>query len=394
MTPRRRYQAVMLLALVGLALALELTVVHYRTHTDADYHALCAVSDRINCESVAMSPYSIWLGVPVSVWGTLCYLAVGALAGWGLSRRSLGPSWPHGLLSVLAVGAEVVSAYLAYVAVRYIDSICIYCTGLYVVNTAWLGLMLVGRFSVRRWAAELQADLGALWQHASLAAVLVLLGSTVVFGLAIGFPRYWLGGVAKDDPKHAEGVTASGEHWIGAADAALTIVEYTDYECPHCRRAHREIRERIARSVRPARLVHKHYPLDQACNPNVSRPFHRRACELSRFVECAGQQGKFWQANDAVFAALDHTRAAALDLAALARELGLDESKLRSCVGDAATAQRVARDLADGSALGIRGTPTYLIDGVPYTGKLPASVLAPAPSALPGQGTSRPQGSS
>jgi uncharacterized membrane protein/predicted DsbA family dithiol-disulfide isomerase len=381
----RRCQAILLLSLVGLALSVVLTVVHYRTHTDPDYQALCAVSDRINCESVALSPYSLWLDVPVSVWGLLSYLASGALALSGLSSRRLHADWPMGLLTLLAAGAVAVSGYLAYISVRRIDSVCIYCTGLYVVNVCWFGVAVWGRFSWRAWLESAKLDARELFGRPRLT---VALGATAVATIAllqVGFPRHWLGARAGGADGEHSGSTNQGEHWIGSPDAALTIVEYTDYECPHCRRAHRDVRERIARSAVPARLVHKHFPLDQACNLAVNRPFHRRACELSRFVECAGRQGKFWPANDAVFAALDHTEAARLDLTALGRELGLDGPGLARCLTDDEVAELVARDIADGQSLGIHGTPTYVVGEARYTGRLPPSLLeAPGSSSAVG----------
>ena len=85
----------------------------------------------------------------------------------------------------------------------------------------------------------------------------------MTLGVLYGFvPSYWKTPGWSDLPTLASGNDERGHHWIGAADPRLTIVEFSDYECPHCRAAHKAIRVLAARHPEQIRLVHRHLPLD------------------------------------------------------------------------------------------------------------------------------------
>ncbi|MCP4606313.1 MAG: hypothetical protein GY847_38350, partial [Proteobacteria bacterium] len=100
------------LCLVGVGISIELTRIHIFTHTDPTYHSICAVSELVNCETVALSPYSVFAGLPVSVWGILGYLTIGLLATWSAFKPRLLPTWVYGALVSLSVGSLVVSIFL------------------------------------------------------------------------------------------------------------------------------------------------------------------------------------------------------------------------------------------------------------------------------------------
>ena len=96
------FLAAALLSLWGLWIAVELTQIHYMTHTDPNFHAVCALSEGVNCETVALSPYSVFMGLPVSVWGIYGYLFMAALSLWGMSKWRLHSAWPLGGMTLLS----------------------------------------------------------------------------------------------------------------------------------------------------------------------------------------------------------------------------------------------------------------------------------------------------
>jgi protein-disulfide isomerase len=155
-------------------------------------------------------------------------------------------------------------------------------------------------------------------------------------------------------------VTEDGHAWIGAAQPTLTILEYSDYQCPHCRRGHDKLRTLIEAHPTEVRLVHRHYPLDQACNPKVTRAFHESACRFAAMATCAGQQDRFWEANDYLYAR--GATAEAVETDAFVKALGLDAVSFEACMRDDAKA-RVEADVQSGIAVGVQGTPTLVIDG-------------------------------
>jgi len=298
-----------------------------------------------------------------------------------------------GACFVLALCAVAASAFLAYVSFTKIDAICLYCHGLYVLNLAWLALAtaMLWRSRLAPWRAVL-LDARAAWEHVGKVAALLAPFLVAVALLVPLFPKYWQTGAASRLEVLPTGTTEQGEHWIGAKSPAVTIVEYTDYECPFCRRAHKEIRRRLPGMADRVRLVHKHFPLDQACNPMIRRPFHKRACEFSLFAECAGKQGKFWEANDALLAALEGKRAGVVELGRIAARLGLDAPRLKACMKEGEARQVVNRDIEDGLRLKVAGTPTYFVGDKRHEGMLSAEKLeALLAAACGGGGQEQPQ---
>ncbi|MDX9720296.1 MAG: vitamin K epoxide reductase family protein [Myxococcota bacterium] len=383
--PARRdrilFYAMIVLVLLGLGFAAELTLIHYKTHTDASYQAVCAVSEELNCETVAASPYSVFLGVPVSVWGLFGYSFCLALLLSGLRQRRPHGHWPLGLLSAFSAASVVVSVGLATIAITQIKSICLFCNGLYLVNFGLFALVGVVSYRSRLlpWKA-LMKDLGVASARLEI-ALLLLVPTTIGAVLLIDqYPRYWIQAeLSSLESKHS-GVGEEGDHWTGAPQPLLTIIEYTDYECPFCRKAHRAMREFLMKHPDEARLVHRHFPLDQACNPSLKRPFHGRACEFSLFAACAGEQAAFWPANDALFTQLEHTRGHELSLDAISAQLELDPQALAQCMSHGYQRQDLQNDISAGMELEINGTPTYVIEWRQENGERQKLKVEGAPS--------------
>lgn len=157
------------------------------------------------------------------------------------------------------------------------------------------------------------------------------------------------------------GVDDQGRPWLGAANPKVTIEEFSDYECSPCRRGHREVRALIAEFGDEVRLVHHDYPVDDQCNSAFDRSIHAHACALARTALCAGQQGQFWQMNDALTEQLETTSPAAISIEPLAVELGLDFAKLSACLDSQEAADELRQDVDVGIAAKVPSTPAYLI---------------------------------
>ncbi len=143
--------------------------------------------------------------------------------------------------------------------------------------------------------------------------------------------------------------------------ASVTIVMFSDFECPFCRRASETIRQLSKRYGHKVRMVFKHYPLS----------FHRNALGAHRAAIAAGKQHKFWLFHDKLFAAtrsLDEAH-----FAQWASECRLDRRRFDRDRSAAATSRQITRDQALAHALGIRGAPVFFINGRKLTGALPLS---------------------
>ena len=363
---------VLFLCLSGAAVSAGLTRVHVFAHTDPAYHSICAVSEGVNCETVALSPYSVFAGLPVSVWGIIGYSLMGFLALSGLSRLRPHTAWPLGLLLPLFAFSVCVSAVLAYIASARIGSLCPLCMASYAINFLLLttGVVWLKRSGIGIGAA-ITADFAALTARPGLTSAVLILGCISVVVLHLIVRPYWKKPGWADLPPLSSGTDSGGRHWFGAKTPAVEIVEFSDYECPHCRGAHKDIRILVARQPDRIRLVHRHYPLDTACNPRLARPFHKHACRLAEAAECAGQQGRFWEMNDAIYSIQETIKADKVDPMELAVRLGLDRPTFWKCFEGLAASGAVSRDVQDGIRLGLRGTPTFVVGGQLFLGRIP-----------------------
>ncbi len=144
----------------------------------------------------------------------------------------------------------------------------------------------------------------------------------------------------------------AGDHMRGSREAAITLVEYADFECPFCGRAFPELKSVLQDLGRRVRFVFRHFPVIEA---------HPHAESAAEVAEAAGAQGKFWEMHDLLF-----RRQAALEdehLLAYARELGLDAERVERELEQQAHRARVLEDIQSGLRSGVSGTPMFFING-------------------------------
>ena len=139
----------------------------------------------------------------------------------------------------------------------------------------------------------------------------------------------------------------------GRAEAPVTLVEFSDYQCPFCQRFFATTLPILMKeyvNTGKVRYVFRDFPLDQL------HPEARKAAEASH---CAGEQGKYWEMHDVIFR--NQRALAAPQLAEHAHSVGVERAKFDECLASSRYAARVARGLADGAAVGVRGTPTFVV---------------------------------
>ena len=145
----------------------------------------------------------------------------------------------------------------------------------------------------------------------------------------------------------------------GPADALITIVEFSDFECPFCGRANPTIDQIQKTYGDKVRIAFKHNPL----------PFHKNAPLASEYAIAAGDQGKFWEMHDKLF---ENFRALQEDkLDGYAEEAGVDVPKLKAYLATGAAKKIIAEDQALAAKVGARGTPNFFVNGVQITGAQP-----------------------
>jgi protein-disulfide isomerase len=149
----------------------------------------------------------------------------------------------------------------------------------------------------------------------------------------------------------------------GPADAPVTIVEFSDFQCPYCVRAEPTVKEVVAAYPGKIRLVYRDYPL----------PSHTLAPKAAEAAHCAEDQGKYWEMHDRLFAAAGKLEVD--DLKGYAKELGLDTAKFTACLDSGQKAALVASNKKAGDDAGVNGTPAFFINGRLVSGAQPAEAF-------------------
>jgi protein-disulfide isomerase len=143
------------------------------------------------------------------------------------------------------------------------------------------------------------------------------------------------------------------DHILGPASAPVTVLEYGDFECPACRRAHFGVKMLLARFGRSIRFAYRHFPL---------LAVHPRAELAAQAAEAAGAQGKFWPMHDLLFE--NQPRLEAHHLRDYARRLELDLARYDYEMTERFYLQRVREHAAAGEASGVRSAPAFFLNGV------------------------------
>jgi protein-disulfide isomerase len=154
------------------------------------------------------------------------------------------------------------------------------------------------------------------------------------------------------------------DHVAGPAEAAVTLVEYGDYECPHCAFAHPHVAAVRRHFSQSLRFAFRHFPLSQV---------HPNAAPAAETAEFAGAHGRFWEMHDALFA--NQAQLGPNLFMALAVTNGLSPAALRQALLTGQFRAKVQSDFLSGVRSGVNGTPTFFIDGARHDGGYAAQEL-------------------
>lgn len=186
--------------------------------------------------------------------------------------------------------------------------------------------------------------------------------------------------VAPDDSKPVQVPDRADQPVIGKKDAKVTIVEFSDFQCPFCGRFYKESYGQIKSKyvdTGKAKIIFRHFPLS----------FHQNAQKSAEAAECANRQGKFLEYHDLLFnnSQSDGTGLNLPDLKKYADQLGLNKGTLgfgknrfNDCLDKGEAADVVSKDTAEGTASGVTGTPSFFINGKKVVGAQPYSVFETA----------------
>ena len=156
-------------------------------------------------------------------------------------------------------------------------------------------------------------------------------------------------------------VSADDDPFLGTDGAPIEIIQFAEFQCPYCGKAGEAIDQVLKEYEGKVKMVYRDFPLG----------FHDRAIPAAVAANCSGEQGKYWEMHKLLMSnqrALQES-----DLTGHATTLGLDMEKWNTCRQDPAQEAEVRKDMQDGAAVGVTGTPAFFINGIMLSGALPFS---------------------
>jgi protein-disulfide isomerase/rhodanese-related sulfurtransferase/uncharacterized membrane protein len=330
------------------------------------------------CDVVRASSYAHLWGIPTPAYGVAMYCALALLIFVGpLSDKRWARRLTYGI-AVISGAGFLVSLFLSGIEAFVLHHWCEWCVASAVTVTIMFALALMEVLRPQP-PPEGAAALASLRRYVTV----------VMLGILVGVPAFILlsrvetGGppTQASDEALREHLVRPDSHVIGDPNSPVTVVEFSDFECPFCGQAEKTVR-RIRRVYGSrVRFVFRQFPL-----PTI-HPFAEKAAEAS---ECAAEQGKFWEAYEKLYD--DQMDLTVPALEQYATDLGLDRARFDRCLTSGAMTARVAQDKSDGQALGVDRTPTFFIDGRKYLGAPDYNTFAQLlDNALASRGVPPPQ---
>jgi protein-disulfide isomerase/uncharacterized membrane protein len=364
---------------LGLAASAASLYVHYRMGQDPSYTSFCSISQTINCGAAYLSSFGSVLGVPIAlggvIWFTLALLVTSGLDSASAREGTAAPAY----LFVLAAPALGVVLFYAYVSVVMLKVVCILCE---ITSVAVAGIFLISGAAAGTPLSALPrralGDLRRLVARPMAVTVLMLFIAGAASAVAF-FPK--TPGEAEAAPPVAlsNQQATSFEEWFAGQPrvpivlptdgARVLIVKFTDYQCPSCGETYGTDRPVLAKyqAEQPGavKLIVKDYPLEPECNPNIPTTMHEAACEAAAAVRMAQRHQRGPAMEEWLYTHQPNLTPAAVRVAA--REVG-------GVADFDAEYPRVLTDIRNdvelARRLGIKGTPTYFINGVRVDGGL------------------------
>lgn len=333
------------------------------------------------CMTAAQSEFSSLFGIPIAVIGFAFYVAslvVGLYSFVAMRPEDNGDAQEDvaAMLFLFFVVAALYSVFLGWVNYTQLESSCRECTKLYVVNALGLvgSFMWLGVSNIKRVPGRLLIHFRRLHLWIFLVAFGVALGGSIwqvdraksqaasdmeAKADEPGDADYFTGPRIEDELLVGEGTSSWGD-----SDADVTIVEFSDFQCPYCARFAEsvgELKEEFSSSQ--LRVVFRNFPLSM----------HPRARVAAKAAVCAQDSGHFWSFHDTVFA--NQQSLSDEDLARYGESVGMDPVSLANCIDSDFAEASVSADRKAGEELGIQGTPTIYINGRAYDGPLDTTSL-------------------
>ncbi len=356
------------LVLIGLALSIELCVVYYNANFIVDARpSICAISESIDCDSVAKTAYSQFFGIPLSLWGVFFYLFVLFMTYVDKIRKAKFLSFLNVFKNqssyIFCVGliSFIISMILGCISVKKINSICVFCFMTYfidllitLVSKNWgNGLFYEVKQSIQDFVDAIKVKRYAFWFILIVLFAFAFLSYTTVSNI-----------LTPQIAKKKEMLSAFSEYSnlvdgniMGPKDANVIIHEFMDFNCGGCFLANLYL-HRIINEFENVKVIQHNVPLDKTCNHNMKFDGHKNSCLKTSYALAAAKQNRYWEMSDILFAENPETEKEIIEKARL---VDFDIKKLKEDAHSAEIKEEIKKSIEFADSKNVDGTPTFYI---------------------------------
>ena len=356
--------------LITIALFIYLTVHHFALKLGLGGNSLCEINSKINCDVAATSSFAELAGIPIAILGGMFHLV---LLSFILSLRLdwvESTKYAQKTIRAMLLSSVAVSVVLGGVSLFVLKVVCPFCVGTYVFSfiNLFLGWNVVqnlnGDFKFTNYFGEYKSHLITLLCVPAL--------SWVVSGMIQN--SYGLDQIKQQIPEKlsvwANSPAYSFDKNIGlsngVANPRITLVEFADFKCPHCKSASNAI-DIFLKGKTDILFTYKPYPLDGNCNPAIQQKGDNSRCVLAAYALCAEKIAKKgWDMHHWIFEKQERlfnvTDAKTL-LPEIQNDLGLDKSQMADCADSAEIYDVINKSTQEGTTAKVEGTPTVYMNG-------------------------------
>lgn len=366
-----------LLALIGFALTIELTLIFFKVNFNDTFSAsFCSVNNLIDCDGVAKTNYSLFLGVPLSLWGMFFYLLTLFLNYVHIIQNKFKNTIfdvfknPKSYIATLGLISFSISMCLATISIFKINKICVLCFITYFID---LFIAICAKSKGSFFVEDIKNTIFDFIEGVKKYTVLFV----VVLFAFIGFVSYTSVSLVfspqqKVQKSFDEFIKMDKNKYAVSGNVMGNpngdkIYVYSDFMCPFCRVTNIMV-SKFAHEEKRVLIIHENYPLDTECNKYIPHTVHPGACTLARYALAAKKQNKYWDMANLIF---DEHPTSEAEILRLSEKINIDIAKLVEDVGSTEVQNELLAQIDSAYERGIFGTPTIVIDDIPYTSAMP-----------------------
>ena len=357
-----------ILTLIGLALSIELCIVYYNANFAIDAApSICAISDKMDCDSVAKTSYSQFFGVPLSLWGVILYLffllmtyidKVQNIKGLGILKVFKNPT---SYIFCIGLFSFLISMILGSISVFKIDSICVFCFMTYFVNLLIAiasknkGISIPDeiKISFTDFISALKDGRNVFW----LVLFLLLFVSVLVYTSLSNIFTPQIAKIKQFEQYFKQYDSDVEKNIMGPKEANIVINEYIDFNCGGCFFSQLYL-HRLVSEFENVKVVQYIIPLEKECNHNMRFEGHKGSCLKARYALAAANQNKYWQMADVLFSEAPESEKEIIEEARL---LDLDIKRLKEDANSQQVKNEIQEMIRYADSQNITGTPTFVI---------------------------------